>query len=133
MVTPYAYFQKQFVPLAEAKISIKTHAFNYGTAVFEGIRGNWNDEEKQAYIFRLADHYRRLHRSCRVLWLDLPYTIDELCDITVRLVEMCGYQEDVYIRPVAYKSAEALGVRLHDLEDDFLIFVTPFGPYLDIE
>lgn len=133
MVTPYAYFHKQFVPLAEAKISIMTHAFNYGTAVFEGIRGNWNDEEKQAYIFRLADHYRRLHQSCRVLRLDFPYSIDELCDITVRLVEMCGYQEDVYIRPVVYKSAEALGVRLHDLEDDFLIFVIPFGPYLDIE
>jgi branched-chain amino acid aminotransferase len=133
MTTPYAYFQKQFVPLAEAKISVKTHAFNYGTAVFEGIRSNWNEEEKQAYLFRLADHYQRLHRSCRVLRLDFPYSIDELCDITVRLVEMCGYQEDVYVRPIVYKSAEALGVRLHDLEDDFLIFAIPFGPYLDIE
>ncbi|GAF72235.1 unnamed protein product, partial [marine sediment metagenome] len=127
MATPYAYFQKQFVPLAEAKISIMTHAFNYGTAVFEGIRGNWNEEEKQAYIFRLADHYRRLHQSCRVLKLDFPYSVDELCDITVRLVEMCGYQEDIYIRPIVYKSGEALGIRLHDLEDDFLIFVIPFG------
>ncbi|KPJ48227.1 MAG: branched-chain amino acid aminotransferase [Dehalococcoidia bacterium DG_22] len=133
MATPYAYLHKQFVPLAEAKISVMTHAFNYGTAVFEGIRGNWNEEEKQPYIFRLPDHYQRLSQSCRILKIDLPYTNDELCDITVRLVEMCGYQEDVYVRPIAYKSAEALGVRLHDLEDDFLIFVIPFGPYLDIE
>ncbi|MCJ7509407.1 MAG: aminotransferase class IV, partial [Dehalococcoidia bacterium] len=133
MATPYAYFRKQFVPLAEANIGVMTHAFNYGTAVFEGIRGNWNEEDKQPYLFRLADHYHRLRQSCRVLKIDLPYSIDELCDMTAQLVEMCGYQEDVYVRPIAYKSSEALGVRLHDLQDDFLIFVTPFGPYLDIE
>ena len=133
MGTPYAYFQKQFVPLAEANVSVMTHAFNYGTAVFEGIRGNWNEEEKQPYLFRLADHYKRLRQSCRVIKIDLPYSVDELCDITAQLVEMCGYLEDVYVRPIAYKSSKAVGVRLHDLEDDFLIFLTPFGPYLDIE
>ncbi len=133
MAAPYAYFGKQFVPLAEAEISVATHAFNYGTAVFEGIRGNWNEEEKQTYLFRLADHYQRLHQSGRVLRIDVPYSNDELCDITVRLVGMCGYQEDVYVRPIAYKSSNVLAVRLHDLEDDFLIFVIPFGPYLDIK
>jgi branched-chain amino acid aminotransferase len=48
-------------------------------------------------------------------------------------VEMCGYTEDIYIRPIAYKSSEVIGVRMHNLEDDFLVFVYPFGPYLDIE
>ena len=67
MAVPHAYFRKQFVPLAEAKIGVMTHAFNYGTAVFEGIRGNWNEEEEQIYVFRLLDHYRRLHKSCRIL------------------------------------------------------------------
>jgi branched-chain amino acid aminotransferase len=133
MPTPYAYFQKQFVPLAEAKIGIMTHAFLYGTATFEGIRGNWNEDVGQTYIFRLQDHFRRLHKSCRILKIDLPYSVEELSALTVRLVEMCGYTEDVYIRPIAYKSAEVIGVRMHDLEDDFLVFVYPFGPYLDIE
>jgi branched-chain amino acid aminotransferase len=133
MPTPYAYFQKQFVPLAEAKIGIMTHAFLYGTATFEGIRGNWNEDVGQTYIFRLQDHFRRLHKSCRILKIDLPYSVEELADLTVRLVEMCGYTEDVYIRPIAYKSSEVIGVRMHDLEDDFLVFVYPFGPYLDIE
>jgi branched-chain amino acid aminotransferase len=133
MPTPYAYFQKQFVPLAEAKIGIMTHAFLYGTATFEGIRGNWNEDVGQTYIFRLQDHFRRLHKSCRILKIDLPYSVEELADLTVRLVEMCGYTEDVYIRPIAYKSAEVIGVRMHDLEDDFLVFVYPFGPYLDVE
>ena len=133
MPTPHAYFQKQFMPLAEAKIGIMTHAFNYGTAVFEGIRGNWNDAERQLYLFRVKEHYARLRKSCRIVRIDLPYSDEELQSITTRLVEMCGYGEDVYVRPIAYKSSEVVGVRLHDLEDDFLIFVVPFGPYLDID
>jgi len=129
----YAYFQKQFVPLAEAKLGIMTHALHYGTAIFEGIRGNWNSKRKQIYLFRLREHYQRLYNGCRVLKINLPYTIDELCQLTVKLVEMCRFKEDVYVRPLAYKSSQALGVRLHDLEDDFLAFVIPWGPYLDMD
>ena len=131
--TPYAYFQKEFVPLAEAKIGIMTHAFNYGTGVFEGIRGNWNEKEQQLYLFRIKEHYDRIRRSCRIMRIEFPYSSEELHSLTTKLVEMCGYREDVYVRPLAYKSSEVLGVRLHDLEDDFLVFVAPFGPYLDIE
>ncbi len=129
---PYAFFQKQFVPLAEAKIGIMTHAFNYGTACFEGIRGNWNGQQGQMYLFHVREHYQRLFKSCRLLKIEIPYTIDELCQLTVEVVEKNGYREDIYIRPIAYKSSEVVGVRLHDLEDDFLIFVTPFGNYLDV-
>jgi branched-chain amino acid aminotransferase len=129
----YAFFNKEFVPLSEAKISIMTHALHYGTACFEGIRGNWNKEEEQIYLFRTKDHYERLHQSCRILKIDLPYTVDELCQLTVQLVEKNGYREDVYIRPVAYKSSEAIGVRLHNLEDNFFLFAVPFGDYLNVE
>lgn len=128
----FAYFKKQFVPLSEAKIGIMTHAFNYGTACFEGIRGNWNEEKEQIYLFRPDDHFKRLLRSCRILKLDIEQTVQELTEIAVKLVEMCGYREDIYIRPMAYKSSEEVGVRLHNLESDFLLFVTPFGPYLDV-
>jgi branched-chain amino acid aminotransferase len=129
----YAFFQKQFVPLEEAKIGIMTHALHYGTAVFEGIRGNWNSKQQQIYLFRLKEHYQRLENGCRVLHITLPYSIDELCRITMELVEKCAFQEDLYIRPLAYKSSQALGVRLHDLEDDFFVFVIPWGPYLDMD
>jgi len=129
----YAYFHKQFVPLSQAKIGVMTHALHYGTAIFEGIRGNWNSEQRQIYLFRLREHYERLRNGCHILKIDLPYTIDELCQITVELVEMCRFEEDVYVRPLAYKSAERLGVRLHDVEDDFLAFVIPWGPYLDVD
>lgn len=130
---PYAFFNKQFVPLSEAKVGIMTHALHYGTACFEGIRGNWNSEEQQIYLFRVKDHYERLHKSCHIIKINLPYTVDELHRLTVELVEKNGYQEDIYIRPMVYKSSQAIGVRLHNLEDDFFIFVIPFGPYLDLE
>ncbi len=129
----YAFFEKKFVPLARAKIGIMTHALHYGTALFEGIRGNWNGKKQQTYIFRLKEHYERLLKGCKVMRINLPYSIDELCRITIELVVKCGFQEDIYIRPLAYKSSQSLGVRLHDLEDDFLILIIPWGPYLDME
>ena len=129
----YAFFHKQFIPLSEANIGVMTHALHYGTAAFEGIRGNWNSEKQQIYLFRLKEHYERLFNGCQVLKIDLPYAIDELCQITIELVERCGFQEDIYIRPLAYKSSENLGVRLHDLEHDFLVFAFPWGPYLDMD
>ncbi len=129
----YAYFNKEFIPLEEAKIGIMTNALHYGGAIFEGIRGNWNGRQKQTYIFRLKEHFERLEQGCRVLKIALPHSIDELCRLTVELVAKCGFQEDVYIRPMAYKSSQALGVRLHNLDDDFFMFVIPWGPYLDVE
>jgi branched-chain amino acid aminotransferase len=127
----YAYFQKQIMPLEEAKVGVMTHFLHYGTGVFEGIRANWNAKQKQAYIFRLKEHYLRLAQGCRVLNIVLPLSIDELCKKTVELVAKCNYQEDVYIRPVAYTSSQQLGVRLHDLEHDFFVFAFPWGRYLD--
>jgi branched-chain amino acid aminotransferase len=130
MSSSYAFLQNEFVPLTEAKLGVMTNFIHYGTGVFEGIRGNWNAEKKQNYIFALEAHYRRLLDGCSVLRIDLPYSLEELCNITVELVDKCGFEEDIYIRPVAYKSSEALGVRLHNLENDFLVFAFPWGPYL---
>lgn len=131
-MTPYAFFRQKLVPLSEAKISVVTHAFNYGTACFEGIRGNWNKEDEQVYLFRPREHFERLHRSCKILTIRLRYSPEELCQIAVQVVEKSGCKEDVYLRPLAYKSSEEVGVRLHNLEDDFTLFVVPFGNYLDV-
>ncbi len=129
----YAYYHKQFLPLSETKINVQTNFMHYGTGVFEGIRGNWNKTRKQIYLFRLTEHYQRLVNGCKVLKMKLPYTIEELNAMTVELVKRSGLKEDVYIRPLAYKSSEALGVRLDNLEDEFLAFVIPWGPYLDTD
>ncbi len=132
-MTSYAFFHKQFVPLSEAKIGIMTHCLHYGTAVFEGIRGNWNSQQQQIYLFRPKQHYQRMHNGCRVIKINLPYSVDELIQITIEMLQKSGFKEDVYVRPVAYKSAEALGVRLHDVADDFFVFAIPWGRYLDVD
>lgn len=130
---PFAFFRKQFMPLSEAKIGVLTQALHYGTACFDGIRGNWDDEQGRYCLFRVRDHYRRMHESCRILKIELPYPVDELCQLTEELLTRSGYREDVYIRPLAYKSSENLAIRLHNLEDDFLVAVTTFPTYLDTE
>ena len=129
----FVFLQGNTVPLEEAKIGVMTHALHYGTAVFEGIRGNWNADKGQVYLFRLKEHYQRLLNGAKVLKMKPAYGTDELCDITVKLARKCQLREDIYIRPLAYKNSEALGVRLHNLTDDILIIIIPWGAYLDVE
>ena len=131
MATPTAFFEGQFVPLEQANINIMTHAFNYGTAVFEGIRGNWNEEQGELYLFKVRDHIERIRQSAKIMRMEIRYTDDELCEFVHQVALRSGYREDVYIRPMVYKSTKAVGVRMHNLEDEFLLFVTPFGAYLD--
>jgi len=126
-----AFFKGEVVPLVDARVNVMTHALHYGTGVFEGIRGNWNQEKGAVHIFRLREHYQRLLRGCRLLMLDIPYSLDDLCRITVDLVERNGHREDIYIRPLAYKSAEMVAnLKLQDLASDFTLITVPFGSYL---
>jgi branched-chain amino acid aminotransferase len=129
----YAYFHKKFMPLAEANLNLMTNFMHYGTAVFEGIRGNWNEDQKQIFLFRLKEHYERLLNGCKVLKIQLPYSVDDLCKLTIELTARSGIKENAYVRPVAYKSTEAMGVRLHNLDADFFAFVMPWGRYLDTD
>ena len=127
----HAFFKGAVVPMDEAKVSVTTHALHYGTAVFEGIRGNWNEEQGKVFIFRMREHYERLIRGCKILLLDIPYTADQLCDITVDLVARNGHTSDIYIRPLAYKSAEVVAnLKLQELDSDFTLVTVPFGSYL---
>ena len=127
----FAFFRGDLVPVEDARISVLTHALHYGTAVFEGVRGNWNPDQETMYIFRLREHYQRLLLGCRMLMMQLPYSVDDLCRITVQLVEKNANRSDIYIRPLAYKSAELVAnLKLHELADDFALIVVPFGNYL---
>ncbi|MEW6746683.1 MAG: branched-chain amino acid transaminase [Planctomycetota bacterium] len=127
----YAFFQGDIVPIEQAKISIMTVGLNYGTGVFEGIRAFWAAEEEQLYVFRLREHFERFARNCAFLMIELPYTVDQLCGTTLRLLQREGYRTDCYIRPLGYKSTCAIGVRLHGFASECAIFAIPFGEYLD--
>jgi branched-chain amino acid aminotransferase len=129
----YAFFAGRIVPIEEAKISIMTHAFNYGTGCFEGIRAYWNEEQEQLYVFRMREHYERMLRSARILRIEIPYSAQELGETTLELLRREGYRQDVYVRPLAYKADEIIGVRLHDLTDGFAMFAVPFGRYIEKE
>lgn len=131
-VTPkFAYFEGRIVPFDQANISIATHALHYGTAAFGGMRGYWNDEDEELYVFRAHDHFKRLLGSARILRMTLPYTPESMTDILLELLRTEGLREDCYIRPLVYKSTPTIGVRLHDLDDALAIFAIPLGLYLD--
>jgi branched-chain amino acid aminotransferase len=127
-----AFLNGEYVPLAEAKVGIMTHALHYGTGAFEGIRGNWNEEAGKTYMFRLREHYERMLTGCKMLWIDVPHTVEELCQITIEVVERSGFQEDLYIRPMAFKSEEKVAnLNLRSLGDGFMCLAIPFGNYIE--
>jgi branched-chain amino acid aminotransferase len=129
----YAFFEGRVVPIEQAKVGVMTHAFNYGTGVFEGIRGYWNEEQEDIYIFRLREHFERFLKNTTMVCIDVPYTVEELIEMTVSLVRMNNYREDMYVRPLAYKSSEQIGVSMAGVADELTIFTSPFGNYVDID
>jgi branched-chain amino acid aminotransferase len=124
------WFEGIFVPLSEAKVGIMTHAFLYGTAVFEGIRAYWNEEQGQLYLLKAREHFDRIRDSGKVMMMDVGMTTDELVALAVDLIRRNGFREDAYVRPTLYKSTEAIGVRLHKIDCRLNMFTIPFGDYI---
>ena len=128
-----AYFEGQYVALRDAKVSIMTHAFMYGTAVFEGIRAYWNEDQGVLYGLRLREHMERIRRNAGILLMrDLP-PIDELVRIVVETIRRNGFRQDAYIRPCFYKSGRTIGVRLHNLPHELTVLAMPFGNYIEVD
>ena len=125
-----AYFNGKIVPYTEARVGVLTHALNYGTAAFAGIRAYWNDDEQQLFIFRPIDHYRRFLNSGKLLCMEFDHSPDSLTQVTLELLRKDGHHCDVYIRPLAYKADEIIGVKLHDLHDEVTIVAIPFERYV---
>jgi branched-chain amino acid aminotransferase len=120
-----------FVPYGQAKVGVLTHGLNYGTGCFEGIRGYWNASAGQLYFFRLLEHYERLAASAKFLLIELPESAEKLCARTAELAQRNDFHQDLYVRPLAYKSAEEIGVRLHKVSDEFTITAVPHKAYFD--
>lgn len=126
------YFNGQYIPLAEARVGILTHALHYGTGVFEGIRAHWNEAQQDLFVLRPLEHYERWVRNCGILRIAVPLTPSQLTDITLELIRRNNLRTNVYVRPLAYKCAERVGV-LPDDRDAFAIVALPFGEYLHAE
>jgi branched-chain amino acid aminotransferase len=128
------YFEGRFVAQGEAKVPITTHAFNYGTGCFEGIRAYWSPRQERLNVVRLREHAERLLRSAHILHLEPPagLTVERVGEIVVDLLARNGYREDVYVRPILYKSGATIKVTLSGIGSDLCIYTLPFGDYLDI-
>ncbi|HNR36872.1 MAG TPA: branched-chain amino acid transaminase [Candidatus Hydrogenedentes bacterium] len=129
----YAYFNGGYVPIEEAKISIMTHALNYGTGLFEGIRGYYVKEEDNILVFRLKEHVDRMVRNFNVLCMEVPEDAEQIGEICLEVVRRSGFREGVYIRPICYKSELSLGPKLRGVESSFCCYTIKLGDYCDIE
>src|ERR1051325_11278245 len=123
------YFNNRYVPLREANVSILTHALHYGTGVFEGIRGYWNEQQQELFLMRPLEHFERWKRNCGILRIEIPVSAAMLVDITLHLVPQNQFHSNIYIRPIAYKSAERIGIYPDD-QNALAIIPVPFGDYL---
>jgi branched-chain amino acid aminotransferase len=126
---PYAYFEGRIIPVEQAKVSIATHALQYGTGVFGGIRGYLDQDGSTINIFRLRDHMTRFTQSSGLIKIGLPLNIDGLCDLAVELTRRNAPTSNVYFRPYAYKAGLDLGPTLEAIEDGFALYMLPLGSY----
>jgi branched-chain amino acid aminotransferase len=129
-LSKHAFFEGKIVPLSEAKISIATHGFLYGTAVFGGVRGYWNEEMRRLFVFRPYDHFRRLLNSAKMLAMRIDYDEESLIQLTLDLLRADNWQCDIYLRPTFYKADLGIGVKLHGLKDEFSMFVMAYEKYV---
>ena len=127
----FAYFNGRVVPLSEANVNISTHALNYGTGCFEGIRCYWNEEQRQLYVVKLLEHYQRLLRSCRILKINLGMSATDMCAATLEMLQANNFHSDAYVRPLAFKSGRMIKVALSKIPDSFAAFAVPMGDYID--
>jgi branched-chain amino acid aminotransferase len=127
----WVFFDGELVRYHDVHIGAMTHALHYGTGCFEGIRAYWNPSQDQLYILQAEAHYARLRRSAAILQLEMPYTNDELIRWTTEILRRNDARTDTYIRPFVFVSAEEIGVRLHGMEQSFLIYTAPLGQYIE--
>lgn len=127
------YFQGKVCKLKDANLNIRTHAMQYGTGVFGGIRGYWNSEQQNLFIFRLFDHWQRLRNSAKIMQMHWNMDYEEFAAIVLEILKKGNWKCNVYLRPIIYKDALELSPRLHNVSDDFAVYAIPLNDYLDTE
>jgi branched-chain amino acid aminotransferase len=116
--------------LGDANVNILTHGLNYGTGVFEGIRGYYEPKAGEMFLNRALEHYERWKQNCGILRIELPGSPHHFCDITAELCRRNDFHTNIYIRPLAYKASARIGVAADD-NDACVIIAIPFGNYFE--
>ena len=126
---PYAWFNGECIPFAEAKISIATHALHYGTAAFGGMRAIPNPSDKnELLLFRTDKHIKRLTQSAKFLLTELKE--DYVSNALEKIIKINKPDKPIYIRPFVYTSDLGIAPRLHNIETNFFIYCIELGDYL---
>jgi len=126
---PYAWFNGECIPFAEAKISIATHALHYGTAAFGGMRAIPNPSDKNEFLlFRTDKHIKRLTQSAKFLLTELKE--DYVSNALEKIIKINKPDKPIYIRPFVYTSDLGIAPRLHNIETNFFIYCIELGDYL---
>jgi branched-chain amino acid aminotransferase len=128
--TPYIWMNGKFVDWDKAQVHVLTHVVHYGTGVFEGIRAY--KTSRGPSIFRAKEHYKRILRSAKIYRMEVPYSADDLIDITKELIKKNGH-EACYIRPVIYRGFHTLGVNATPCPVEIFIATWEWGKYLGPE
>jgi len=127
----FAYFRGRTVPYEDARLGLLTHTLNYGTGAFAGLRGYWNEDEKQLFVFRPRDHVKRLLDSARLLRMNLPDSAEDLVRAIASLLAAEELRTNCYVRGLVFYGDEAIGVRLHGLTPEVAFVAVPFGLYIE--
>src|SRR5215470_2547257 len=123
------YLDGRFVEDADANISVRSRALNYGLGCFGGIRGYLADDGKQVLVFRLDAHVERLLESARVLYLRAPAPAKEIADLHLELLRKNDVHFDVYIRPLLLHNSTAMSPVLDESSTSFAIYCLPLKRY----
>ncbi len=126
---PYSYIRKKICKTKDAVIPVQAKVVQYGLGCFTGIRGNWNAEKKNLYIFRLQDHHKRLSEAAKILGMQFKLTASQFEKTILDLVKKNKPKENIYIRPTLYAASTALTPRFDSGEDDLAVYMIPLKEY----
>jgi branched-chain amino acid aminotransferase len=127
----FAHFRGRLAAYDETRVGLLTHALNYGTGVFAGLRAYWSESGQQLFVFRPRDHFRRLRESARLLRMELALDEEAFSTALVELLRAEGHRTDCYIRGLAFYGDEVIGIRLHGLHAELALVAVPFGRYIE--
>jgi branched-chain amino acid aminotransferase len=125
--TEKIWMNGELVDWADARVHVGVHGLHYGSGVFEGIR--CYETEEGPSVFRLVDHLKRLESSARLLYMELPYSVEEIRAATHELIAVNGLPE-CYVRPIAFYGYGELGVSTAGNPIEVVIMSWPWGAYL---
>jgi branched-chain amino acid aminotransferase len=126
----YVFFKDKIIQEEKARVPLATHALQYGTGVFEGIRGYWNKKEKAIYLLKPREHFARLNQSAKIIGWNALHTHSEMTEFARELVSKNKPESDIYIRPFIFQASTKLGPIIgDDLEPTLAMYIVPLGEY----